>query len=117
MEAFLEEILLLCQRSEEYTLYLLARMADVVAPEALPPSRETALRGGSFSSGRCHAAGCSMQWVGVNEVTLTLHFGAGDWSACVGDGDLCAGTSAFQCTCAMSMSRAQSCARTRACEM
>ena len=30
VESFLEEALLLCQRSEEYTSYLLARMGDVV---------------------------------------------------------------------------------------
>ncbi|PSC72320.1 conserved oligomeric Golgi complex subunit 4 isoform B [Micractinium conductrix] len=50
VEAFLEELLLLCQRSEEYTQFLLARMAEVAAPGALPPARETALRGGAFSS-------------------------------------------------------------------
>jgi hypothetical protein len=50
VESFLEELLLLCQRSEEYTQFLLARMAEVAAPAPLPPARETALRGGSFNS-------------------------------------------------------------------
>ena len=61
VEAFLEEILLLCQRSEEYTTYLLARMGDVVAPDALPPSKETHIRGGSFNSGGRRAAAGLMQ--------------------------------------------------------
>ena len=30
--------------------YLLARMGEVCAPGALPPARETALRGGAFNS-------------------------------------------------------------------
>lgn len=50
VEGFLEELLLLCQRSEEYTQFLLARMAEVAAPAPLPPARETALRGGAFNS-------------------------------------------------------------------
>jgi hypothetical protein len=50
VESFLEELLLLCQRSEEYTQYLLARMGEVAAPAPLPPARETALRGGAFNS-------------------------------------------------------------------
>ncbi|KAL4441200.1 hypothetical protein ABPG77_011437 [Micractinium sp. CCAP 211/92] len=50
VEAFLEELLLLCQRSEEYTQFLLARMGEVTAPAPLPPARETALRGGAFNS-------------------------------------------------------------------
>lgn len=50
MEGFLEELLLLCQRSEEYCQYLLARMGEVAAPAPLPAARETALRGGAFSS-------------------------------------------------------------------
>jgi hypothetical protein len=63
VESFLEEILLLCQRSEEYTVYLLARMGDVVAPAVLPPSKETHIRGGGFNSGGC--SGCSGGWVGA----------------------------------------------------
>lgn len=50
IEGFLEELLLLCQRSEEYTQFLLARMGEVAAPAPLPPARETALRGGPFNS-------------------------------------------------------------------
>jgi hypothetical protein len=50
VEAFLEELLLLCSRSEEYTQFLLARMAEVAAPDPLPPARETTLRGGAFNS-------------------------------------------------------------------
>ena len=53
VESFLEELLLLCQRSEEYTQYMLARMGEVAGaggPGAAPAARETALRGGGFSS-------------------------------------------------------------------
>lgn len=48
IEPFLDEILLLCGRSEEYTQYLLAAMMGASAPAPLPPARETALRGGGF---------------------------------------------------------------------
>ena len=50
VEAFLEELLLLCGRGEEYTQYLLARMGEVAAPATLPPARETALRSGAFAA-------------------------------------------------------------------
>lgn len=50
VEAFLEELLLLCQRSEEYTQYLLARLGEVAGPGGLPSARETALRGSAFST-------------------------------------------------------------------
>lgn len=48
IEPFLNEILLLCGRSEEYTQYLLSAMVGASAPAPLPPARETALRGGGF---------------------------------------------------------------------
>jgi hypothetical protein len=48
IEPFLDEILLLCGRSEEYTQYLLSAMVGASAPAPLPPARETALRGGGF---------------------------------------------------------------------
>jgi len=51
IEAFLSELLILCTRGEEYTKYLLARMAEAAAPAALPPAKETALRGGALSTG------------------------------------------------------------------
>lgn len=50
VEAFLNELLTLCTRGEEYTQYLLARMAEAAAPSALPPSRETSLRSGAMST-------------------------------------------------------------------
>lgn len=50
VEAFLSELLTLCTRGEEYTQYLLMRMAEAAAPAALPPARETALRGGALST-------------------------------------------------------------------
>jgi hypothetical protein len=50
VEAFLGELLALCTRGEEYTQFVLARMAEAAAPSPLPPARETALRGGGLSS-------------------------------------------------------------------
>jgi hypothetical protein len=50
VEGFLSELLALCTRGEEYTQYLLARMAEASAPSPLPPARETALRGGALST-------------------------------------------------------------------
>jgi hypothetical protein len=49
VEAYLEEILVLYQRSEEYNTYLLACMANAVAPEPLGGSRENAFRSGQFN--------------------------------------------------------------------
>ena len=51
-------LLVLCQRSEEYTQYLLLRLADLAAPDVPPPAQETALRGGPFSSGADAATPC-----------------------------------------------------------
>jgi hypothetical protein len=50
VEGFLSELLALCTRGEEYTQYLLVRMAEASAPSPLPPARETALRGGALST-------------------------------------------------------------------
>lgn len=50
VEGFLSELLALCTLGEEYTQYLLVRMAEASAPSPLPPSRETALRGGALST-------------------------------------------------------------------
>ena len=44
MEGHLEEMLLLCQRSEEYNQFMLAKMADAVAPAILGANRENAFR-------------------------------------------------------------------------
>ncbi|CAD7704433.1 unnamed protein product [Ostreobium quekettii] len=49
VEGYLEEVLLLCQRSEEYNLFMLGKMADAVAPKTLSPVRETSFRGGQLS--------------------------------------------------------------------
>jgi hypothetical protein len=49
VEAYLEEILALYQRSEEYNTYLLACMANAVAPELLGGARENAFRSGQFN--------------------------------------------------------------------
>jgi hypothetical protein len=50
VEGFLSELLTLCTLGEEYTQYLLVRMAEASAPSPLPPARETALRGGALST-------------------------------------------------------------------
>ena len=44
VEGHLEEMLLLCQRSEEYNQFMLAKMADAVAPAILGANRENAFR-------------------------------------------------------------------------
>ena len=49
VEAYLEEILVLYQRSEEYNQYVLACMANAVAPDPLGGGRENAFRSGQFN--------------------------------------------------------------------
>ncbi len=49
VESYLEEILILYQRSEEYNQYALACMANAVAPDALGGKRENAFRSGQFN--------------------------------------------------------------------
>lgn len=49
VEDYLQELLLLCQRSEEYNRFMLNRMADLVAPNPLSPIRETSFRGGQLN--------------------------------------------------------------------
>ena len=44
VEGYLEEMLLLCQRSEEYNQFVLGKMANAVAPLTLGASRENAFR-------------------------------------------------------------------------
>jgi hypothetical protein len=44
VESHLEEMLLLCQRSEEYNQFMLSKMTDAVAPAILGTSRENAFR-------------------------------------------------------------------------
>ena len=53
VESHLEEMLLLCQRSEEYNQFMLSKMADAVAPAILGTSRENAFR--CSLSCRCEA--------------------------------------------------------------
>ena len=50
VEVFLNELLALCSRGEEYIQYVLARMGEAGAPSLLSPARETALRGGSLAT-------------------------------------------------------------------
>ncbi len=49
MEGYLEELLLLCQRSEEYAQFVLAAMAAAAAPAPLGAARENAFRSSPFS--------------------------------------------------------------------
>ncbi|KAK9819498.1 hypothetical protein WJX81_007056 [Elliptochloris bilobata] len=49
VEGYLEELLLLCQRSEEYAQFVLGAMAAAVAPAVLGAARENAFRSGPFS--------------------------------------------------------------------
>jgi len=48
VEEYLEEVLILYQRCEEYNAYLLAAMAAAVAPDPLGAAREQAVRSGEF---------------------------------------------------------------------
>ena len=48
MEEYLDEVLILYQRSEEYNQYVLAVMADAVSPKALGTAHEAAFRSGAF---------------------------------------------------------------------
>lgn len=50
VEPLLSELLLLCNRGEEYIQYVLEAMGDAAAPNAISPSLETSVRGGSMSS-------------------------------------------------------------------
>ncbi|KAK9830013.1 hypothetical protein WJX72_009198 [[Myrmecia] bisecta] len=49
VEGCLEEMLLVCQRSEEYNQFMLAKMSGAVAPKALGASRENTFRSGQFN--------------------------------------------------------------------
>ena len=49
VEGYLEELLLLCQRSEEYAQFVLGAMAAAVAPAVLGAARENAFRSGPFN--------------------------------------------------------------------
>ena len=44
MEGYLEEMLLLVQRAEEYNQFMLAKMGDAVAPAPLSAARHSAFR-------------------------------------------------------------------------
>lgn len=50
IEPLLTELLVLCNRGEEYIKYVLVSMADAAAPNTLSPSLETSVRGGALSS-------------------------------------------------------------------
>ena len=54
MEWYLEEMLLLCQRSEEYNQFMLAKMHAAVAPRTLGAGRENAFRCGFMAQRLCH---------------------------------------------------------------
>lgn len=49
VEGYLEELLLLCQRSEEYAQFVLGAMAAAIAPAVLGAARENAFRSGPFN--------------------------------------------------------------------
>lgn len=49
VEDYLQELLHLCQRSEEYNRFMLNKMAELVAPNPLSPIRETSFRGGQLN--------------------------------------------------------------------
>lgn len=44
VESYLDEMLLLAQRAEEYNQFMLAKMADAVAPAPLSAARHNAFR-------------------------------------------------------------------------
>ena len=50
LEGKLEEILVLCQRAEEYNQFMLAKAAEAAKPKLLPTSHENAFRSGAFNT-------------------------------------------------------------------
>lgn len=50
LEGLLEEMLMLCQRGEEYHQFMLARVAEAFSPKIVPPSHENAFRRGAFNT-------------------------------------------------------------------
>ena len=50
LEGKLEEILVLCQRAEEYNQFMLAKAAEAAKPKILPTSHENAFRSGAFNT-------------------------------------------------------------------
>lgn len=44
MEGYLEEMLLLAQRAEEYNQFMLAKMTEALAPAPLPAARHNEFR-------------------------------------------------------------------------
>jgi len=86
VEAYLEEILVLYQRSEEYNQYLLACMAAAVAPDPLGGGRENAFRSGQFN--------ITVRELVSSYINLVSWEGRGGWNGgvcgacagCVGEG-------------------------------
>ena len=50
LEGLLEEMLMLCQRGEEYHQFLLARVGDAFSPKPVPAFQENSFRRGAFNT-------------------------------------------------------------------
>lgn len=50
LEGLLEEMLMLCQRGEEYNQFMLSRVAEAFHPKVTPPGHENAFRTGAFNT-------------------------------------------------------------------
>lgn len=50
LEGTLEEMLIICQRAEEYNQFMLVKAAAMCAPNPMPAARENALRSGAFNT-------------------------------------------------------------------
>lgn len=50
MEGLLEEMLMLCQRGEEYNQFMALKLAEAFSPKAVPTAQENAFRVGAFNT-------------------------------------------------------------------
>lgn len=50
LEGLLEEMLMLCQRGEEYNRFMLAKLAQAFSPKAAPAAHVNTFRAGAFNT-------------------------------------------------------------------
>lgn len=73
IEGFLEEMVLLCQRSEEYNQFMVAKIGTVAdAAKTEAAARETSFRGGAFNMAVRELVSYYMALVGAFPMAL-LH--------------------------------------------
>lgn len=50
LEGLLEEMLMLCQRGEEYNHFMVSKLGQAFSPKAVPAAHENAFRIGAFNT-------------------------------------------------------------------